>query len=341
MTYKVKAIGRKGTFRVFDDNGSVSEIDAFLHAAETRCLSPATVRAYAYSLAAVYRWLAGTGRMLEQLEQGDLHSFADWELKRNANPKSINRRLIACGLLYKYHCGKSLPWSRGSSMPSAHYRGSGRDRIIGSRLLGKKRPAILQLKEPRRLITPLESEQVRQFLRSLRRYRDLAIVYLMLLCGLRSREIRTLTRRSVALDMRRIRVLGKGNKERMLPMADLAALAIEQYLTYERPYECVDDTLFVCLNGKRAGQPLSADGLRKIFRTRRKKSLLHNANPHRFRHTFGADMARSGVSLPVVQRLMGHANPETTLMYINLSMDDLADVYFVACARIEKKYDLE
>ena len=80
-------------------------------------------------------------------------------------------------------------------------------------------------------------------------------------------------------------------------------------------------------------------GLRSLFRGRRKSTALTNANPHRFRHTFGADMARSGLVLPVLQKLMGHTNPETTLGYINLSMTDIADAYRVAAAEIQKHYD--
>jgi len=86
---------------------------------------------------------------------------------------------------------------------------------------------------------------------------------------------------------------------------------------------------------------MTPSGLRSIFRTRRKKSAVHNANPHRFRHTFGTNMARSGVSLPVLQKLMGHSNPEMTLRYINLSLDDIADAYYAAAAHIQKHYDLE
>ena len=80
-------------------------------------------------------------------------------------------------------------------------------------------------------------------------------------------------------------------------------------------------------------------GLRSLFRSHRKRPQLAGANPHRFRHTFGADMARSGVRLPVLQKLMGHANPEITLRYINLSMADIAESYYLAATEIQKRYD--
>ena len=85
---------------------------------------------------------------------------------------------------------------------------------------------------------------------------------------------------------------------------------------------------------------MSLSGLRSLFRHRRRTSLLANANPHRFRHTFGADMARAGVRLPILQRMMGHAYPTTTLQYIRLSMEDIANEYHRALKEIEKRYPL-
>ena len=79
-------------------------------------------------------------------------------------------------------------------------------------------------------------------------------------------------------------------------------------------------------------------GLRRIFRTRRHQAEIANANPHRFRHTFGADMARAGVRLPVLQKMMGHAHAETTIRYVNLAMADVADEYNRAVKRIESRY---
>ena len=160
----------------------------------------------------------------------------------------------------------------------------------------------------------------------------------MLLCGLRSREILTLKLADVAFDLNRIKVHGKGNKERMLPMSNLVVDALGRYLNYERPQDSRCDELFVVMQGKRRGLSMTRAGLRRIFRTRRLQAEIANANPHRFRHTFGADMARAGVRLPVLQKMMGHAHAETTLRYVNLSMADIADEYSRAVKRIEARY---
>ena len=67
--------------------------------------------------------------------------------------------------------------------------------------------------------------------------------------------------------------------------------------------------------------------------------MIAMANPHRFRHTFGADMARAGVRLYTLQKLMGHAYAATTLQYINLSMDDIAAEYQRALETIQQRYE--
>jgi site-specific recombinase XerD len=324
-----------------DANGPVEAINAFLHAVAMRGLSPLTVRAYAFDLVAVSRWLAATDRQFSGLSQADLLDFVAWERARGAQPSSINRRLTSCRLLVDFWLPGGLNATPGTSLPAPHYRGPGRDRRLGVHVLKRKRALVLKVKVPKKLVTPLTAEQIRELLRSLRRYRDFAIVHLMLLCGLRSREVLGLEYQDVSLIERSVRVLGKGSKERVVPLADLAATSIEQYLAHERPRSCVVPALFVCLQGRRRGRAMTRAGLRSLLRHRRTRPKLNNANPHRFRHTFGADMAKSGVGLPVIQKLMGHANPEMTLQYINLSLTDLADAYHTAAAEIRKSYALE
>lgn len=178
-------------------------------------------------------------------------------------------------------------------------------RCSACRLRPRRRVA-LRVKVPRTLVEPLRREQVRQFLLGLRRYRDLAIVYLMLLCGLRSLEVLLLQIDDVSFDELRLRVRGKGGKERALPLPELLRRLLTRYLELERPEPASESRqLFVVLKGKHRGQTMTTDGLRSLFRYQRLDAALSNANAHRFRHTFGADMARAGVRLPILQRAAG------------------------------------
>ena len=340
MTARAAVDHETGLYHVVDEAaGPLREVNAFLEAVTTRGLSPLTVRAYAFDLAQLYRFMADTDRTLAELSDAVLMDFIRYEQARGAQPASINRRLAACRMLRGFWHPEGLGAAAGTLRPAPYYRGPGRDRHLGIHVLRKKRELVLRVKVPRKLITPLTAEQVREFLRGLSRYRDHAIVYQILLGGLRTREVLGLERRDVSLLERRVRVVGKGDKERIVPLADLAAISVEQYLRYERPRDCADEALFVCLQGKRRGQAMTPEGLRSLFRGRRCKPTLANANPHRFRHTFGTDMARSGMSLAVLQKLMGHENLAMTLQYINLSQNDLAEAYHRAAAEIQKRYD--
>jgi site-specific recombinase XerD len=312
----------------------------FLDAVAARGLSSATIRAYAYDLVILGRWLGRSDRRLEELQPADLVDFIRSQRETGAHPRSINRRLITCRLLYRFVVGDEIGGLRGVSLPGPHYKGPGRG-DLGLHARRKRRQLSQQVKVPQTVMEPLTREQVVAFLRSLRRYRDLAIVYLMLFCGLRSLEVLRLRTADVNVFDRRLRVHGKGNRERMLPLSEELLQALNDYIRLERPSNAVDDSLFVVLQGHRRGHSMTAAGLRSLFRYRRGRfsETLANANAHRFRHTFGADMARSGVRLPVLQRMMGHADSKMTLLYIHLSMADIAAEYHRAIKVITKRYE--
>jgi len=314
------------------------EANQFLRSLQIRGLSPHTVRAYAFDIAVLYRWL-GTRKMgLAQLQAADLLQFVAAQQKACAAPATINRRLSTCQLLYKFCTGKSLPHGRGGWSPARYYRGRGKDRYLGLHQLKPPARLKLRVRMPRKVIEPLKADMVIAFVATLRRYRDLAIVYLMLLCGLRTCEALGLQLDDLSLDEQRIRVRGKGDKQRWVPLPALLVQVVGDYLRLERPARCHGRQLLVVLQGRRRGYPMSAEGMRSLFRYRRRRAAISMANAHRFRHTFGADMARAGVPLAILQKLMGHDNALMTLQYINLSMSDVADAYRQAMKQIDKRY---
>ncbi len=336
---RVESGGEHSPYSLVDEQrGPVAEANEFLSAVAARGLSPNTVRAYAFDLAALYRWLAAAGKSLEDLQHADLLDFIRDQRHRGGAPRTINRRLTSCRLLYRFWTNKELPLGRGASLPAPHYRGSGKDRKLGLHQLPRRRRVKLRVKVPRTLVEPLEREQVRAVLRSFRRYRDLGLVQLMLLCGLRSAEVLALTLSDVSFEESRVWVHGKGGKERVLPLPQTLMQTLHGYLRLERPRCCCCPELFVVLQGQRRGKPMTRAGLRSLFRHRRLDPAIANANPHRFRHTFGADMARAGVRLAVLQKMMGHDDPAMTLQYINLSMADIAAEFGRAMAHIERRY---
>jgi site-specific recombinase XerD len=308
-------------FRLLDECGQeINWANAFLDALRVRQLSIRSLRTYSFDLLHFARWWLTVNRpSIHQLTQSSLQDYARHQLEQRSPPcpQTINRRLIVVECLFRFHQGQPIPSG------SVHFQ-----RVFTRRsALGYGRPrralaAGLRLKQPRRLVQPLTSDQVSQFWNSFHTFRDLAIVGLMLLDGLRTCEILALQLDDFRPAEAQLRVSGKGGRQRLLPLPHELIPVLERYLLIERPAtDC--QSLFVCLKGPHRGRPCSSAGLRSLFRHHRHCSAVPLANPHRFRHTFGADMVRAGISLPVLQQLMGHSQIQITMLYVQLSPQDV------------------
>lgn len=154
----------------------------------------------------------------------------------------------------------------------------------------------------------------------------------MLLGGLRSAEVRGLLLADVDTGRKRVRVVGKGGKERIVPVDRAFFTELSAYLRLERPEGLPTPECFVVLRGPTAGSPVSEAALRSLFRRHRDSSGALRVRPHRLRHTFGTELAAAGIDLLVLRQLMGHASPETTALYVHLPIEHLAAEY--AAARV-------
>jgi integrase len=208
--------------------------------------------------------------------------------------------------------------------------------FLHRRPMGLGRPRFelsrLRIKEPRLNIVPLSVDEVARFWSSFHNARDLAIVGLMLMQGLRSAEVLAMNPEDVLLSEGQLRVRGKGSKLRYLPLAPETTQLIDHYLRLERPNPC-SAALFVVLKGPARGTRMTPAGLRSLFRYHRRTTGIQLANPHRFRHTFASDMVRAGISLPALMQLMGHSDIETTLHYVQVSPQDVYLQYARAAAQ--------
>lgn len=333
-------VSRRGQYRLIDAQGRpIAQANRFLAAMAARGLSRATVSAYGFDLVVLYRWLERSRLSLRSLSKDKLLRYVVAQRLAGMQPTTINRRLTTARLLYRFCTGHELDPEQGAAAPALAYRARRRERQLGVHFVPRRHRVQLRVKAPRRVVEPLTGVEVRRFLRTLRRARDLAIVYLMLLCGLRSAEVLQLRLGDVLVEDEQLRIRGKGNRERVLPLPQVVARAIADYVRWERPTGGgAAARLFVILQGSRRGRPMTSAGLRSLFRHRRRDRVVARANPHRFRHTFGADMARAGVRLPILQRMMGHADDTTTLRYIQLSMADIADEYRRAVEKLQQRY---
>jgi integrase len=317
-------------YRLLNFEGTeVQEVNAFLDAQAVYGLSPRSLRAYGFSLLNFWRWLQSVAKKtLGELVEVDLFDYVRFQKNNPArentevNPKTINLRLTAVRCLYRFHFGRDLPAGSGSFRAPTHRFFRHARWSIGCHNLARPRTAQVRVKVPRQVVVPLTVEEVHQFLKSLRWWRDLLIVALMLFCGLRSREILEALIPDIDLTAGQIRIRGKGGKERVVPLPPQIVLLIKSYMEIERP-PVASENLFLVLKGSKRGQPMTVAGLRTLFRYHRLTAKVPKANPHRFRHTFGADMARAGISLPALMKLMGHADIKTTMIYVELSPKDV------------------
>jgi len=117
-----------------------------------------------------------------------------------------------------------------------------------------------------------------------------------------------------------------------VPVDPEVAGLIQSYLLAERP-EISSPALFVVAKGPHRGRPLSAEGLRRVFRYHRGKAGVPAGHPHALRHTFGTALAEAGVDLPVMQALMGHDHVDSAAAYIHLSPAHVRRAYDEARAR--------
>jgi integrase len=310
----------------------VGWINRFLDREYVRRLADKSLYSYAHSLLYFVRWWESvhhTGDITKaDLTESTLLDYLRFQSSRQPalSATTINDRVATADRTIRNEFPDApCQVAHGFHQPFMHRRpmGLGRPRFELSRL---------RIKEPRLNIVPLSVDEVARFWSSFHNARDLAIIGLMLMHGLRSVEVMTLNRDDVLLSEGQLRVRGKGSKLRLLPLAPETTQLIEHYLRLERPDPC-SAALFVVLKGPARGTRMTSAGLRSLFRYHRKTTGVKIANPHRFRHTFASDMVRAGISLPALMQLMGHSDIETTMHYIQVTPQDVYLQYARAAAQ--------
>lgn len=349
MTVVVKQID--GSHRLEGTWAGAGSANAFLSHLEARRFSPATVRAYAFDVMCLARFLEECGIDLSDLVPTDVFDWVDWQssprrrggtvvsisVGRGAAPASVNRRVAAARAFFEYLV---MIGARADNPVPAPRRGQGlRPKSRG--LLGQLGPGRVRgggrlVRQTRRLPESLDPVDVSLFLAGLGSHRDRAIVLAMLLGGLRAGEVRRLLLADVDQGRRQVRVVGKGGRERVVPVDDAFFAELAAYLARERPPGLATPECFVVLHGPRAGGPLTEAGMRSMFRYHRRRSGAVRVRPHRLRHTYGTELAAAGIDLLALRQLMGHASPETTAGYVHLSDEHLAAEYAAARAVIEQ-----
>lgn len=327
-------------YRLIDAAGAeIKEVNGYLDSLAVRGLSEKTMRRYAYDLLNFWIWLSREKVEFKNIVRSSLIEYIRWhQQKNNPSPTTINHRLITIKCLYEYLFDRNIPVGINidkesisySKRPWAGYKRIGRMYPI------RKKQLTTRVKEPYKVVVPLTHQEVGDFFNSFKSWRDITVCGFMLFCGLRTKEVLDLNLNDIDMLDERVRVHGKGNRERMVPVPMNLFEALDKYQKLERP-KTDSQYLFVVLKGPHRGQPLTYFAIRAVFRYHRKITGILKANPHRFRHTFGADMTRAGISVPALMRLMGHSHVQTTMRYVNLFAEDIRVEFNKAVAKLHTR----
>jgi site-specific recombinase XerD len=288
-------------------------LQAFLGALAARNASPGTVVEYRRHASEFLDFLDGQGVDWRAPGRATIRAYLAGLADRGLAPSSVAGRLAAIRSLYRH----ALRNGRIQTDPLVGVRAPRRPSRL-PRVLSEDEAAEL-VTAPRRLASRDEA---------LAR-RDAAILELLYATGMRISELAGLTLDRVDLARRRLRVIGKGTKERDLLFGAPAEAALRGYLAEARPVLAKRGSgpgSAVFLNAN--GQPLSARGARLVLeRWVSAAGAPDRTSPHTLRHSFATHLLEGGADLRVVQELLGHANLQTTQVYTHLSDAALRSAY--------------
>ena len=289
------------------------------HLAIERNLSPLTVESYLRDLRQFQSFLlqqAGFEDKNIDLTRLDLLLLRRYlaQLHKGCRRTSIGRKLSALRAFFRYLVREGeLETSPADGLSTPR-----REQYL---------PKVLSAEQAGRLLDQPQSGKKVLVLR------DLAIFELTYSCGLRVGELTGLDVAALDLQQQQLRVLGKGNKERLLPVGKEAVCAVQTYLE-ERGQPGQSEPMFVNARGGR----LTA---RSVQRNLKKRLLLlglpTDVTPHALRHSFATHLLDAGADLRAIQEMLGHASLSTTQKYTKVSFSHLTDVYDRAHPRSRKK----
>ncbi len=283
-------------------------IEDFLHYLTVeRGLAKNSILAYGRDLAKFGRYLSVKGRTPRQIRQGEIDEFARRLSSQGLSAKSIARALNAVRMFYRYLVMEKMV----SGDPTAQIR--------SPRTL-KTLPRYLTLEEVDHLLAAPDP-------RSALGLRDAAMVEMLYATGLRVSELISLRLRDLNLEAGYLRCMGKGSKERMVPLGRQAVQRIRTYLGGARPAILrggSHPSLF--LNNR--GGPMSRQGFWKILKKHgRAVGLRSRLSPHVLRHSFATHLLERGADLRSVQMMLGHADISTTQIYTHINRARLRKIY--------------
>jgi site-specific recombinase XerD len=274
--------------------------------------SSATLRAYRTDLAQLERWLGAAGCGLAEADTATVRRYAAYLGTLKYRPATASRKLSAVRGAYAWL------FARGHAPrdPAAVVPGPKRPRMLPPTFKGSELEELLDGSFP-----PGPAG-----------LRDRALLELLYGSGLRASEACSARLRDLNLARGDLRVTGKGDKQRMVPIGGACADALERWLRDGRPAVAGDtgsDRVFLSVRGK----PLSSSDVRRALTRALRRAGLAARSPHALRHSFATHLLENGADLRSIQEMLGHASVATTQVYTHVSVRHLKSAHALAHPR--------
>jgi len=271
-----------------------------------RGLADNTIQAYSRDLSSFARFLEEQGLSPLTVSRDQIIEYLS-SLKRSLSARSIARSISATRMFFRFVASEG------------HIR-ENPARLLETPRLSRKLPDVLSTDEVERLLARPDPSTPRGI-------RDRAMLELLYATGLRVSELISLTVLNVNLESGYIRTLGKGAKERLVPMGGKAIEAVRDYLLEGRPQMVRGANLPTLFLNSR-GRPLTRQGFWKIIKQYgRTAGIKKEITPHTIRHSFASHLLEGGADLRAVQIMLGHEDISTTQIYTHVTRDKLRELH--------------
>lgn len=283
---------------------ALSDYDRDLRA---RGAAERTRRAYGVDLGGFVEWATAQGLGPGDIRHRDVRRYAAGLSQAGAAAATVARKLASIRGLY----GFFVRTERAGQNPAE---------LVASPKRSQKLPKVLTTEQMRSLLERIPAQTPLEL-------RDRAMLELAYSCGLRCEEIVNLDTLAIDFESEQLRVLGKGSKERILPVGEPAQRALHRYLDRGRRALAADpreQALFLSKSGRRLS---NSDVTRRLGLWTREAALAAGISPHALRHSFATHLLEGGADLRTIQELLGHASISTTQVYTRVDAARLRDTY--------------
>jgi len=287
-----------------------NHINNYIRLLRVKNLSKNTIDAYQRDLKKYINYIQVSCEIsdLKEIQPEHIRSYIHYLTDDSLSSRTIARTLSSINRFHTYLCMEEIV----NENPAVN---------IKRKKIPQTLPNVLSVEEVEEILGNIDTESVLG-------KRDLALLEILYSCGLRVSEACTLIGIDILQDLEMIRVRGKGNKERLVPLGPRAIKKLDQYLKYSRPKLLKRGLevgeIFLSRNGK----PLTRMTIYNILiKYSTEAHIKRQISPHTFRHSFATHLLEGGADLRAVQEMLGHSNIVTTQIYTHLDKLYLQEVH--------------